>query len=200
MDPLSHLDDPTLNEYLDGALAPAQRSDIDAHLAACAECAARLSDLRALFATLDALPEEPLARDLTANVLAQLPTRPHIVARAALRLVFAAQALLTLVLLAVAAPLVTAGLTGLEPASFSQPLSGFAAELLNSLMGAWASLQAAAQNLWSQSVAWLWQFSAPAGVSAPMLMWGLLLAAIALLWAFGNGVLLRSAFASRRRS
>src|SRR5258708_6479023 len=40
-----HPNETTLNDYVDGSLGPAQRSDVDRHLAACAACRQLVEDL-----------------------------------------------------------------------------------------------------------------------------------------------------------
>lgn len=50
-----HLGEGTLQELLDGELAPGPRAQADAHLASCAECAGLLADLRGLNARTSAL-------------------------------------------------------------------------------------------------------------------------------------------------
>ena len=67
-----HPSDTILNEYLDMVLPPETRAEVETHLAACSDCAARLTALRALFASLKSLPELPLQRDLTPDVLAAI--------------------------------------------------------------------------------------------------------------------------------
>jgi predicted anti-sigma-YlaC factor YlaD len=67
-----HLSDESLNEYLDKALAPADCLEVDAHLAACPACEARLAELRSLFAGLDLLSERTLEVDLVPRVLSRL--------------------------------------------------------------------------------------------------------------------------------
>jgi len=47
---MSHADDGLLHEYLDGALAAAERERVAAHLAGCGECRTRLAEARALAA------------------------------------------------------------------------------------------------------------------------------------------------------
>lgn len=63
-----HLTDDQLNEILDG------RAESH-HLDDCADCRARLEDIRSVFITLKSLPEARLTRDLTASILARLPKR-----------------------------------------------------------------------------------------------------------------------------
>jgi hypothetical protein len=43
-----HPNETTLNDYADGSLGPAERSDVEQHLAACAECRRLVEDLRDL--------------------------------------------------------------------------------------------------------------------------------------------------------
>src|SRR2546430_17611425 len=52
---MSHVDEGTLHAYLDGALPPAERSQVDVHLAGCPECRERLAEALALIARADAL-------------------------------------------------------------------------------------------------------------------------------------------------
>ena len=67
--PLPHLTDAALNEYLDEALAPSARAQVEAHLAVCDGCERRLAALQALFAGLAALPDAALSRDLAPAIL-----------------------------------------------------------------------------------------------------------------------------------
>ncbi len=69
---MQHLSEETLNEYLDQALASNLHAEIEAHLAACPDCVLRLADLRALFAELDALPDQPPQVDFTPAILTRL--------------------------------------------------------------------------------------------------------------------------------
>lgn len=52
---MTHLGEGTLQELLDGELAPGPRAQADAHLASCAECAGLLAELRGLNARTSAL-------------------------------------------------------------------------------------------------------------------------------------------------
>ncbi|HNB53385.1 MAG TPA: zf-HC2 domain-containing protein [Anaerolineales bacterium] len=72
-----HLPDELLNEYLDGYLSASQTDDVETHLATCATCAARADSLRALFTTLDDLPDLPLNKDFSKSVLRAI--RPEVV-------------------------------------------------------------------------------------------------------------------------
>ena len=70
---MKHLDELTLNEYLDNALDKSERHAARLHLQNCAECQAKLDQLHSVFAELEALPETPLKIDLTPSILARLP-------------------------------------------------------------------------------------------------------------------------------
>jgi anti-sigma factor RsiW len=74
---MNHLTTEALNLYLDDALDARERAAADAHLAMCEVCQAELSALRQLFATIEALPLDPLPADLTARVLEQIAIAPE---------------------------------------------------------------------------------------------------------------------------
>ena len=59
---VDHLSDEILNEWLDEAVEPSARAAVEAHLAGCQDCAARLDTLRSLFVRLDTLPDLPPER------------------------------------------------------------------------------------------------------------------------------------------
>ena len=60
-----HLTDDQLNEYLDNESS--ERLQIESHLAECAECAARLTALQALFDEIESLLEVELTRSIRAR-------------------------------------------------------------------------------------------------------------------------------------
>jgi anti-sigma factor RsiW len=53
-----------LSEYLDDELPSADRAEVDAHLAGCAECRSVLRDLRSIVAAAERLPAVPPEREL----------------------------------------------------------------------------------------------------------------------------------------
>ncbi|HYK98197.1 MAG TPA: anti-sigma factor [Candidatus Acidoferrales bacterium] len=59
-----------LSAYLDGALLPAQREAVDAHLAACDDCRARLGELRATTRLIASLPSPAPSRRLVPRIAA----------------------------------------------------------------------------------------------------------------------------------
>jgi predicted anti-sigma-YlaC factor YlaD len=66
---MSHLTEEQLNLYLDDELLTVERAAVEAHLAGCDPCRAKLASLQTLFTALDALQPEALAADLTPVVL-----------------------------------------------------------------------------------------------------------------------------------
>ncbi|HXI64776.1 MAG TPA: zf-HC2 domain-containing protein [Gemmatimonadales bacterium] len=57
-----------LSEYVDGELTPAERTALEAHLAACGACRQTLEDLRRVVARAQALDDRPPAADLWPGV------------------------------------------------------------------------------------------------------------------------------------
>ena len=98
-----HLTDDQLNEYLD--YETSERVLIETHLAACAECAARLTALQTLFAEIESLPELELTHSVAAR-FAPTPSLPPQLPRW-LTLTATLQAALALVAAILAAPFIT---------------------------------------------------------------------------------------------
>src|SRR5947208_5116806 len=55
----------SLSAYLDGALSPAERASVDAHLAVCAQCQTDLDELRYVLAMTRSLPPVRAPRSFT---------------------------------------------------------------------------------------------------------------------------------------
>lgn len=62
-----------LSAYVDDALAPAERTALDAHLGACPVCGTALAGLAQVRQAFRALPEERLSFDMGAVILGRLP-------------------------------------------------------------------------------------------------------------------------------
>lgn len=168
---MSHLTDDTLNEYIDNALAPASRAEVDAHLAVCATCSAELDVLRALFAQIESLPEVALQRDLAPAVVGRLPIRAQM--PRPVRWVLVAQGVAALVILAALLPLLD-----------------FSALQLPTLSPNWFILPALPtfSDLLARNSLTLPSLSLP--IDLPALSLVLLLVSAGLLWLIGNGLLL----------
>jgi anti-sigma factor RsiW len=196
---MMHLDEVTLNEYLDSALAPEQRTAVESHLAQCPDCTTRLNGLRALFAELETLPEASPRRDLSPAVITvlrrRLPQSP--VAAPALRAVFTAQALIALVLLGLALPTI---MRATEWAVVTQLAGQAEADIAGTLTGITSELQALQISLQRFMAASLEFVRQPPLPSLPMLNVGLCLAAVSLLWLVVNGLLLLRQPSSLSRS
>jgi anti-sigma factor RsiW len=169
-----HLTDEQLNEYLDDESA--ERAQIEAHLSSCADCAARLTALQALFTEIVSLPE--LA--LSTNIAARFTPTPSLTTQLPrwLPLTATLQAAAALIALIVAAPFVANLLPEIESPSFT---------------GIFIQIQ-------SQWMAWLDLLSTlqvPAFPQLPAfeissLVLTLTLAGASVLWLVGNGLLLRN--------
>lgn len=181
-----HPDEARLNEYVDGELDDAARADVAAHVAGCAACAVRLAELRALFADLAALPDEPLAADLAPAVLARLPRRARAPAWAP-RLALAAQALAAVAAFVLVWPWLAATLQASPAARLAAEAAGALSAMLVGLAPVWRAPVDAAESLLHAAST----FTPPA-LPGPALGWGLGLAGFALAWLLGNGVLLRN--------
>ncbi|MFN8404553.1 MAG: zf-HC2 domain-containing protein [Anaerolineales bacterium] len=168
-----HLTDDLLNEYLDNEAA--ERAQIESHLASCADCAARLTALQALFAELDSLPEVELTHSLASRIT--LHAASPLELPRWLTLTAISQAAFALLLLLVAAPFVMNLLPAIEAPSF--------AEVLIQLQTQWLTLFNSFTNYQLPSLP-----SLPP-LQIPTLTLSLALAGASLLWLVGNGLLLR---------
>jgi len=66
-----------LSEYLDGELAPAEQTALEAHLASCDACQAALEELRRVVTNARALDDRPPAADLWPTVAARIGLSPR---------------------------------------------------------------------------------------------------------------------------
>jgi predicted anti-sigma-YlaC factor YlaD len=69
---MTHIDEFTLNEYADNAMADEQRAEVEAHLQECADCQAVFAELQQLFFALDSAIEAPFTVDVSAVLEAQI--------------------------------------------------------------------------------------------------------------------------------
>lgn len=181
-----HLNEQTLNMYLDGELSAGELERARAHLAACDVCRVELSALQSLFDALDELAPV-LAPDLTPGVLAQL-RRPM---RRPWRLALALQTVAMLAWLTWgAARLAAYWPAAIEALSSQAPLEPWASAV------DWAAAQWAALSRWSGGVgdtfqewtAWTVDLGDPFLSLTQLAVLGVV---ILLLWLVGNALFLR---------
>jgi hypothetical protein len=177
---MNHLTDEILNEYLDDALPPAARAEVELHLRGCADCDLRLGELADVFSTLASLPDLELARDLsvdvTRTVAAQsIPTLPRF-----LKWTAVLQAAASLVVLTASLPLLQTMITVDIPA-VTLPT---ALDLLARLDRVMLNLQTFLVQFQLPTLRLTFEFSS---LFVTVAVFG-----VTLLWLVGNGLLLRS--------
>ena len=169
-----HLTEEELNEYLDNEIQ--DRVPIELHLSSCAECAARLDALQALFAEIESLPELELTRSIAAR-FAPSPGMPVTVPRW-LTLTAILQATLALVAIILAAPVVM----DLFPVIQTPSLTVIFIQI---------------QSQWTAWLGVLSTFRLPSVPEIPVfefssLILALIFVGVSALWLIGNGLLLRN--------
>jgi anti-sigma factor RsiW len=172
---MKHLSDETLNEYLDAALDVAQQAEAQAHLNACPACAARLTQFESLFARLESLPDQTLARDLTPAVVAQLE-RPAVLP-GYLRWLGLFQLATAGLALALGGQLIRVNFPLEVPFEFPALAAGF------------SGLAAAGLNLANSLPRFSFEIPSP-GFDLPATTLAIAIVSVSVLWLAGNGLLL----------
>jgi anti-sigma factor RsiW len=189
----THLEETLLHEYLDRELDSQARVAVEAHLGICPSCAERLAMVRALFVSLESLPDAPLPRPLDSAVLARIGVRPAV--PRALRVALAAQLALGALILVLNRHWLIRFLT----AATSVPLQDrFAASVdgaLHSLIPFSLRIGHTIASLPNPVVALVSRLPA-IPLAAPQ--WGAVMAGAMAVWLVGNGLLLRSAHVERK--
>ena len=173
-----HLTDEQLNEYLDHETN--DQAQIEAHLAVCTNCAARLRELEALFSEIESLPELAISPDFSARSTpirsepAQLPRF--------FTLAMSLQAALAALGIMVAAPLVRQFVSSYLPGPSAPSLVEIFLQI---------------QNVWMAWLDTLSTLSFPDIPEIPLvnessLVVMLTVIAVSLLWLIGNSLLLRN--------
>ena len=176
-----HLTDDQLNEYLDNEST--ERVLIETHLSSCGECAARLFALQSLFAEIESLPELEFTHSIAAR-FAQRPSLPPQLPRW-LTLTATLQVSIAIIVLFVAAPLVSTLLPAFETPSFTA--------ILLQLQLQWTMFLYTFTNYQLPTLPPL----PPLEISSLMLSFTLV--GVSLLWLVGNGLLLRKQIRYTRR-
>jgi len=194
-----HLNEETLNMYLDGELSAGKRDRVEAHLAACDECRAETAALQRLFAVL-----EELVPDLAPAVLARIRPRHHLSGPGLLNarslwLIQALQAAAAVALLAWGWTRLAGYWTAARELFSPGTLADIWAELSGLMATQWIELSTWAMAQWATLPAWPevreWAVQATAFSNrqfslAQLAMLGMALAAF---WVVGNAALLRRA-------
>jgi len=195
IDPDLHPEEPVLNEYLDNELSPENLIILEEHLTTCTACTDRLTALKAVFATLNELPDMPLERDLTAAVLDTIQKRGTRERTAApgINLVFLMEAIAATILLAAAGPFIMRWISSRIIVQFIDQIPGITDSILRAWSARWLGWLSAGgsyalrwQGIWDQFIP-----STP-DIQIPLVGIIGLLAAALLVWLAGNGMLLRS--------
>jgi hypothetical protein len=173
-----HLTDEQLNEYLDNGIT--NRTQVELHVSSCANCAERLSALRALFDEIESLPEIGLSENLAAPITRRVSGRASL--PRSLRLTVTLQAATAIAAMIFAAPFVT---------QFISPY------LLSFQAPSFVDMFLQLQTQWATWLDMLSQFQLPTLPEIPVLQLSslfimLAVASVSLLWLIGNGLLLRN--------
>lgn len=179
-----HLSEAALHAWLDDALDARARAEADAHLTACAACAAELAQLRHVAAMLQAWPDMEPERDFSAGVLAAIAPQPVALSRR-WRIVLAAQ---------IAGALVAGG--GLASA-LQNGLPAHALPAMDVLaplntLGSWVTTLASRQYAVATDAA----ASTLQMLNAPLFSVGICLSIAGVAWVIGNSTLLRGALSA----
>jgi hypothetical protein len=127
----SHVREAELHDLVDDDVSPTERASLEAHLAVCAECAARLRSLTSLRARLRALPLaiEPAA-DLLPGIRARVRAAPPSFAAHRSRWPLLAAAAVILCVLSSALTLLIIRTRGPEPSASLMPAADAGAQLV----------------------------------------------------------------------
>lgn len=206
-----HPPETVLHAYLDGELPPAEKADLERHLALCEGCIARLKELQSLFSAISEIEEQPLDKDLSAAVIERLalmqpdlqPVPPPIKAATIQQgrlLVF--QFVLAAIVLVASRSLLETNLAKFIPAPGWK--DSFFAELLifqKTIASGWAQGWQEITRQISEKTAGM-ALMRPIDFlgDSPQLLLGILLLIAFLLWLAGNRWLLKSRYSQTRHS
>jgi len=183
----NHPTEAELQAYLDDELQAPSQTRVAEHVLGCLACTRRLDQLGSLFALIESMPDLALGKDLSGEVLRALPSELK-----RLPLLTMLEAAAAVALAALGFPwLATSGLGGV----LAQALEGWGSSRvgeLNQLIDTLAAgLRQGLQGLATPAVL-------PSLPSIPAPQLWLLGGSAALLWAVGNGLLLRRSVIRRK--
>ena len=173
-----HLTDEQLNEYLDHEVV--DPAETEAHLAVCADCARRLSEMKVLFSEIGSLPELAISPEFSAR-FTSLRSEPAELPRS-LTLAMILQAALVVAGVMIAAPFVIRFVSSYTP-RLSVP--------------SFVDIFLQMQTVWMAWLDTLSTLSLPTIPEIPVVNVSSLitiftLIGVSLLWLIGNGLLLRN--------
>jgi len=174
----NHPEESVLFTYLDGALEPGQRAELEAHLRSCHLCTSDLERVQQLFFAIERLPEEGLTRDLAPAILSALSPLPRWLSSLAIGEMLGALGILGAMLL------------GLGTSGILVGLSAASGRIV-------AQLEATSRQVslnWEGALAWLGSLNSLSGIQLPELasagMWATIAIGALILWFIGNGLVL----------
>jgi hypothetical protein len=173
-----HLTDEQLNEYLDNEIA--NRTQVELHLSSCANCAERLSALRALFDEIGSLPEISFSQNLAIPITRRVSG--HTSLPRSLRLAVTLQAVTAIAAMIFAAPFVTQFISPYLSSLQAPPF----VEMFLRMQMQWVT--------WLDMLSQLKLLTMPEipVIESSSLFMMITVASVSLLWLIGNGLLLRN--------
>jgi anti-sigma factor RsiW len=174
-----HLSTEQLQQFLDLSLQDSVASE---HLAACVQCTSRLKEVERLYALLNSIEDEPLQRDLSPSVVAVIRKRKSAQVRVGWLVVL--EGILAFLVAVLIAPTLIDQYGSAKQLFARMPDSE---ALTSPFFGTWEALRESVLNL-TQGFSFdvLEIVNSIAGYP-----WVWLMAAAALLWVGGNGLMLR---------
>lgn len=176
----------TVFRFMDDDLAPIEREAFLTHLASCNSCQTLLAEAQALFEQFDTFPEQEPPVDMVARVMAHLPNPNLVPAPATSRfdgLILAGQLLIGLLLMLFSWPFIASILSPVTVRQWGQPII----EVVGSLQQ-WAFEIVLGGSQWLQAA---WPPPTTSSLTISPMVGLTLVAALAIAWLIGNGLLLR---------
>jgi hypothetical protein len=187
-----HPTEAVLQAYLDGELPAPSRTRVAEHVLGCPACSRRLEQLGSLFALIESMPDLALGKDLSGEVLRALPSEPK-----RLPLLAMLEAAAAVALAALALPWLASSRLGFD---LGQALQGWGSSGLGELDQLVAGLATLAAGLRQGLQGLAAPGLLPSLPSIPASQLWLLSGSAAVLWAVGNGLLLRRSVVRRKES
>ena len=174
----------TVFRFMDDDLAPVEREAFLTHLASCNSCQTLLVEAQALFDQFDTFPEQEPPVDMVSRVMTHLPNSDPAPATSRFDgLILAGQLLIGLLLMLFSWPFIASMLAPVTAQQWGQTVI----EMIGSLQQ-WAFEIALGGSQWLQAT---WPPPAASSLTISPMVGLALVAALAIAWLIGNGLLLR---------